>query len=116
MYSSVLDDLGLDPHPYHREGLAPSTPSPESPRRSIDTSSCRFPRKFRSASRAPSRLRDLAAEAAAEPYIGRILRTTDTKTDVEVHDYLDPGPVFRKMYSKRVATHTTLRFDVPARP
>ncbi len=49
-------------------------------------------------------------------YIRRILRTTDTKTDVEVHDYLDPGPVFRKMHSKRVATDTTLGFDIPAHP
>ena len=44
-------------------------------------------------------------------YIGRILRTTDTKTDVEVHDYLDPGAVFRKMHSKRLATFATLGFD-----
>jgi superfamily II DNA or RNA helicase len=57
----------------------------------------------------------LAFKGRVVQYIGRILRTTDTKTDVEVHDYLDPGPVFRKMHSKRVATYTTLGFDVPAR-
>jgi superfamily II DNA or RNA helicase len=53
----------------------------------------------------------LAFKGRVVQYIGRILRTTDTKTDVEVHDYLDPGPVFRKMYSKRLATYTTLGFD-----
>jgi superfamily II DNA or RNA helicase len=57
----------------------------------------------------------LAFKGTVVQYIGRILRTTDTKTDVEVHDYLDPGPVFRKMHSKRVATYTTLGFDIPAR-
>ena len=48
-------------------------------------------------------------------YFGRILRTNDIKTDVEVHDYLDPGPVFRKMHSKHLATYNTLGFDVPSR-
>ncbi len=53
----------------------------------------------------------LAFKGRVVQYIGRILRTTDTKTDVEVHDYLDPGPVFRKMHSKRLATYATLGFD-----
>lgn len=57
----------------------------------------------------------LAFKGRVVQYIGRILRTTDTKTDVEVHDYLDPGPVFRKMHSKRLATYATLGFDVLAR-
>ena len=48
-------------------------------------------------------------------YIGRVLRATDTKTDVEVHDYLDPGPVFRKMHNKRVAAYKTLGFDTSER-
>jgi superfamily II DNA or RNA helicase len=48
-------------------------------------------------------------------YIGRVLRATDTKTDVEVHDYLDPGPVFRKMHTKRVAAFKTLGFDTSER-
>lgn len=52
----------------------------------------------------------LAFKGRVVQYIGRILRTTDTKTDVEVHDYLDPGPVFRKMHSKRLATYATLGF------
>jgi superfamily II DNA or RNA helicase len=53
----------------------------------------------------------LAFKGRVVQYIGRILRTTDTKTDVEVHDYLDPGPVFRKMHSKRLATYATLGFS-----
>lgn len=53
----------------------------------------------------------LAFRGRVVQYIGRILRTTDTKTDVEVHDYLDPGPVFRKMHSKRLATYATLGFS-----
>ena len=55
----------------------------------------------------------LAFKGRVVQYIGRILRTNGTKTDVHVHDYLDPGPVFRKMYAKRVATYTTLGFDTP---
>ena len=42
-------------------------------------------------------------------------RSHDIKTDVEVHDYVDPGAVFRKMHSKRLATYTLLGFDVPTR-
>jgi superfamily II DNA or RNA helicase len=57
----------------------------------------------------------LAFKGRVVQYIGRILRATDTKTDVEVHDYLDPGPVFRKMHSKRLATYATLGFDTAAR-
>lgn len=57
----------------------------------------------------------LAFKGRVVQYIGRILRTNDIKTDVEVHDYVDPGPVFRKMHSKRLATYTTLGFDTPAR-
>ena len=57
----------------------------------------------------------LAFKGRVVQYIGRILRTADTKTDVEVHDYLDPGPVFRKMHSKRLATYATLGFDSSGR-
>jgi superfamily II DNA or RNA helicase len=57
----------------------------------------------------------LAFKGRVVQYIGRILRTTDTKTHIEVHDYLDPGPVFRKMHSKRLATYKTLGFDPPPR-
>lgn len=45
-------------------------------------------------------------------YIGRVLRATDTKADIEVHDYLDPGPVFRKMHTKRLTTYKTLGLEV----
>jgi hypothetical protein len=37
------------------------------------------------------------------------------KTHIEVHNYLDPGPVFRKMHSKRLATYSTLGFALPSR-
>jgi superfamily II DNA or RNA helicase len=57
----------------------------------------------------------LAFKGRVVQYIGRILRTNDTKTNVEVHDYLDPGPVFRKMHSKRLATYSALGFDLPSR-
>jgi superfamily II DNA or RNA helicase len=52
----------------------------------------------------------LAFKGRVVQYIGRILRVTDVKTDVEVHDYLDPGAVFRTMHGKRLATYATLGF------
>jgi superfamily II DNA or RNA helicase len=55
----------------------------------------------------------LAFRGRVVQYIGRILRATDLKTDIEVHDYLDPGPLFRKMHSKRLPTYKTLGFDPP---
>jgi hypothetical protein len=58
----------------------------------------------------------LAFKGRVVQYIGRILRTSDTKTDVEVHDYLDPGLVFRKMHSKRLATYAALGFDTGRSP
>ncbi len=57
----------------------------------------------------------LAFKGRVVQYIGRILRTTDTKTHIEVHDYLDPGPLFRKMHAKRLTTCKTLGFDPPPR-
>ena len=57
----------------------------------------------------------LAFRGRVVQYIGRILRTTDRKTDIEVHDYVDPGAVFRKMHSKRLASYKTLGFDPPPR-
>lgn len=57
----------------------------------------------------------LAFKGRVVQYIGRILRANDIKVDVEVHDYLDPGPVFRKMHTKRLATYSTLGFGVPSR-
>lgn len=57
----------------------------------------------------------LAFKGRVVQYIGRIVRATNAKTDIEVHDYLDPGPVFRKMHSKRLTTYKTLGFDLPSR-
>ena len=99
--AAVIDQLNADPAPTGQLLLATGSYLGEgfdSP--SLDTLFLAFP---------------LAFKGRVVQYIGRILRTNDTKTDVEVHDYLDPGPVFRKMHSKRLATYTTLGFDVPSR-
>ncbi len=99
--AAVIDQLNADPAPTGQLLLATGSYLGEgfdSP--SLDTLFLAFP---------------LAFKGRVVQYIGRILRTNDIKTDVEVHDYLDPGPVFRKMHSKRVATYTTLGFDVPSR-
>ena len=99
--AAVIDQLRADPAPTGQLLLATGSYLGEgfdSP--SLDTLFLAFP---------------LAFKGRVVQYIGRILRTNDIKTDVEVHDYVDPGPVFRKMHSKRLATYTTLGFDVPAR-
>ena len=99
--AAVIDQLNADPAPTGQLLLATGSYLGEgfdSP--SLDTLFLAFP---------------LAFKGRVVQYIGRILRTNDTKTDVEVHDYLDPGPVFRKMHSKRLATYNTLGFDAPSR-
>jgi superfamily II DNA or RNA helicase len=99
--AAVIDQLNADPAPTGQLLLATGSYLGEgfdSP--SLDTLFLAFP---------------LAFKGRVVQYIGRILRTNDIKTDVEVHDYVDPGPVFRKMHSKRLATYTTLGFDAPAR-
>jgi superfamily II DNA or RNA helicase len=49
-------------------------------------------------------------------YVGRILRPTATKTQVEVHDYLDTQvPVLARMYDERARAYASLGFDPPRR-
>ncbi|MFN0089011.1 MAG: TOTE conflict system archaeo-eukaryotic primase domain-containing protein [Acidimicrobiales bacterium] len=99
--AAVIDRLNADPAPTGQLLLATGSYLGEgfdSP--SLDTLFLAFP---------------LAFKGRVVQYIGRILRANDIKVDVEVHDYLDPGPVFRKMHAKRLATYSTLGFDVPSR-
>lgn len=50
-------------------------------------------------------------------YVGRVLRPTDDKSRVEVHDYVDTlVPVLARMHTERRTAHASLGFDVPARP
>jgi superfamily II DNA or RNA helicase len=47
-------------------------------------------------------------------YVGRVLRPTDTKTRVEVHDYVDTlVPVLARMHDERRKAYATLGFDLP---
>jgi superfamily II DNA or RNA helicase len=47
-------------------------------------------------------------------YVGRVLRPTDTKTRVEVHDYVDSlVPVLARQHDERRAAYASLGFDVP---
>jgi len=99
--AAVIDQLNADPAPTGQLLLATGSYLGEgfdSP--SLDTLFLAFP---------------LAFKGRVVQYIGRILRSNAIKTDVEVHDYLDPGPVFRKMHSKRLATYSSLGFDIPSR-
>ncbi len=48
-------------------------------------------------------------------YVGRILRPTDSKSNVEVHDYVDVNvPVLARMHTKRLSAYAGLGFDVPS--
>lgn len=50
-------------------------------------------------------------------YVGRVLRPTDTKTRVEVHDYVDIAvPVLARQHDERRKAYAALGFDVPERP
>jgi superfamily II DNA or RNA helicase len=46
--------------------------------------------------------------------VGRVLRPAETKTRVEVHDYVDVGvPVLARMHDERRKAYASLGFDVP---
>ncbi len=50
-------------------------------------------------------------------YVGRVLRPTDTKTRVEVHDYVDVDvPVLARMHNERRKAYAALGFQVPKAP
>jgi superfamily II DNA or RNA helicase len=50
-------------------------------------------------------------------YVGRVLRPTDTKIRVEVHDYVDHlVPVLARQHDERRTAYATLGFDIPGRP
>lgn len=47
-------------------------------------------------------------------YVGRVLRPTDTKTRIEVHDYVDVRtPVLARMHDERRLAYAALGFDLP---
>jgi superfamily II DNA or RNA helicase len=47
-------------------------------------------------------------------YVGRVLRPTDTKTRVEVHDYVDTlVPVLARMHDERRTAYASLGFELP---
>jgi len=49
-------------------------------------------------------------------YVGRVLRPSDGKTRVEVHDYLDSlVPVIARMHHERRTAYATLGFNLPDR-
>jgi superfamily II DNA or RNA helicase len=50
-------------------------------------------------------------------YVGRVLRPTDTKTRVEVHDYVDTHiPALARMHDERRSAYIALGFEVPKKP
>jgi superfamily II DNA or RNA helicase len=55
----------------------------------------------------------LAFKGRLVQYVGRVLRQTETKSRVEVHDYVDVDvPVLVRMHAKRLAAYAELGFDV----
>ena len=58
----------------------------------------------------------LAFKGRVVQYVGRTLRTHESKHHVEVHDYVDVlVPVLVRMHKKRLTAYATLGFDVPRR-
>jgi superfamily II DNA or RNA helicase len=50
-------------------------------------------------------------------YVGRVLRPTDSKTRIEVHDYVDVlVPVLARMHNERRRAYLSLGFDLPRQP
>jgi superfamily II DNA or RNA helicase len=50
-------------------------------------------------------------------YVGRVLRPTETKTRIEVHDYVDVlVPVLARMHNERRRAYRSLGFDLPPQP
>ena len=55
----------------------------------------------------------LAFKGRLVQYVGRVLRQTETKSRVEVHDYVDVNvPVLARMHAKRLTAYAGLGFDV----
>ena len=56
----------------------------------------------------------LAWKGSVVQYVGRVMRASAGKQNVEVHDYVDVRiPVIRRMHEKRLAGYNLLGFDVP---
>jgi superfamily II DNA or RNA helicase len=56
----------------------------------------------------------LAWKGSVVQYVGRVMRASEGKQNVEVHDYIDVRiPVIRKMHEKRPVGYNLLGFDVP---
>ena len=55
----------------------------------------------------------LAFKGRLIQYVGRVLRQTEAKSRVEVHDYVDVNiPVLARMHAKRLSAYAELGFDV----
>jgi superfamily II DNA or RNA helicase len=58
----------------------------------------------------------LAFKGRVVQYVGRLLRSHETKPHIELHDYVDVRiPVLYRMHHKRLPAYATLGFDVPRR-